>query len=210
MTRRCIIVGAGGLGREVAGLARAAGVEVVGFLDDADPDDLAARPGTLDAPLLGTIASGATRGLPVLLGVGMPAVRTAVDAALRAAGRLTAPAVVHPTAVVGPHVRLGEGTVVAAGSILTTDVEVARQVLVNLACTIGHDVTIGPLTAVMPGVNLSGGARIGARVLVGTGATVLEGVTVGDDARIGAGAVVVRDVAPGTTVVGVPARPLGA
>ena len=52
--------------------------------------------------------------------------------------------------------------------------------------------------------------RIGDRVFIGAGAKVLGGIEIGDGALIGANAVVVHDVAPGTTVVGVPARPLGA
>ena len=43
---------------------------------------------------------------------------------------------------------------------------------------------------------------------IGSGATILCGVTIGEDAMIGAGAVVTRDVAPGETVAGVPARML--
>lgn len=52
--------------------------------------------------------------------------------------------------------------------------------------------------------------RIGNRVFIGAGARVLGGITIGDDAFIGASAVVIRDVAPATTVVGIPARPVGA
>jgi maltose O-acetyltransferase len=48
---------------------------------------------------------------------------------------------------------------------------------------------------------------IGANVWIGGGAIILPGVTVGDDAIIGAGSVVTRDVPPGATVVGNPARP---
>jgi maltose O-acetyltransferase len=47
---------------------------------------------------------------------------------------------------------------------------------------------------------------IGANVLIGAAAIILPGVTVGDDAIVGAGAVVTRDVRPGATVVGNPAR----
>lgn len=55
---------------------------------------------------------------------------------------------------------------------------------------------------------------IGDDVIIGTGAIVIArpntGLSIGDGARVGAGAVVTKDVAPGQTVVGVPARPVGA
>lgn len=50
---------------------------------------------------------------------------------------------------------------------------------------------------------------IGDRTFVGAGARVLGGITLGDGATVGANAVVVRDVAAGTTVVGIPAKPVG-
>jgi acetyltransferase-like isoleucine patch superfamily enzyme len=54
-------------------------------------------------------------------------------------------------------------------------------------------------------VSLGGSVSIGARALVGIGSTVLPGLKVGDDAVVGGGAVVVRSVPAGATVVGVPA-----
>jgi serine acetyltransferase len=59
---------------------------------------------------------------------------------------------------------------------------------------------------VNPGANLAGGVKLGKRVMIGTGAQVLQYRTVGDDAIIGAGAVVTKDVSAGVTVVGVPAK----
>lgn len=50
----------------------------------------------------------------------------------------------------------------------------------------------------------------GDEVFIGAGARVLGGITIGDNAVIGANAVVIKDVAPNTTVVGIPARPVGA
>ena len=44
--------------------------------------------------------------------------------------------------------------------------------------------------------------------LIGAGAVLLPGITIGEGAMVGAGAVVTKDVAPGTTVIGNPARPL--
>ena len=70
-------------------------------------------------------------------------------------------------------------------------------------CLIFQQVTIG--TGPRPGV-----PTIGAHVDIGTGAKILGGVQIGDHAKIGANAVVVIDVPPGATAVGVPARVLEA
>jgi maltose O-acetyltransferase len=47
---------------------------------------------------------------------------------------------------------------------------------------------------------------VGAKVWIGGGAIVLPGISIGDDAIVGAGSVVTRDVRPGATVMGNPAR----
>jgi len=88
------------------------------------------------------------------------------------------------------------------------NVEVGEFAMLNFACSVGHEVRVGASSVVNPGVNLSGGVVVGERVLVGAGAVVLQYLSIGDGATIGAGAVVTHDVAPGVTVVGVPARPL--
>ncbi|WP_207210608.1 acyltransferase [Nocardioides zhouii] len=59
-------------------------------------------------------------------------------------------------------------------------------------------------------VHGTGAITIGDRVFLGQRSVVLGGVTIGDGATVGAHAVVTRDVAPGQTVVGIPARPTGA
>ena len=108
-----------------------------------------------------------------------------------------------------------------------TNIHLGAGVFLNYGCTlldvcpiyIGAETQIGPgtqiLTADHPrdpkeraaGREFGQPISIGANVWIGGGALLLPGVTVGDDAVIGAGAVVTRDVAAGSTVVGNPARP---
>lgn len=201
------IVGAGGQGRELRDLLLDLGHEVAGFLDDEAPGRIAARGHLLDAPVLGPVDLADRPELPFVLGLGWPRVRRAALERLARIGRPALPAVVHPSTVVGRHVELGPGTVVAAAGVVMTGTVLAEHVLVNYGCTVGHDVRIGRGSAVMPGASVSGDVVIGADVLIGGRAFVREGVRIGDGAVVGAGAVVLRDVPPGARVVGVPARP---
>lgn len=109
-----------------------------------------------------------------------------------------------------------------------TNISLGRGVFLNFNCCILDivEISIGDLTQIGPGVQILAAdhprdpaqrramlefgrpVRIGANVWIGGAALIMPGVTVGDDAVIGAGAVVTRDVAPGTTVVGSPARPV--
>jgi serine O-acetyltransferase len=69
---------------------------------------------------------------------------------------------------------------------------------------IRHNTTLGLAHRTQP----EGLPIIGDRVDIGVGTCILGAVTVGDDCVIGAGSIVVRDLEPGTTAVGVPARPI--
>jgi UDP-3-O-[3-hydroxymyristoyl] glucosamine N-acyltransferase len=73
---------------------------------------------------------------------------------------------------------------------------------------VAHNVTVGRHAAVIALSAIAGGARIGDRAWIAPGATVRDKQSVGADARVGIGAAVLEDVPGGSTVAGVPARPL--
>lgn len=201
---RVLVVGASGHGREVLDVVLAAGHEVLGVVDDGDPDR-----GPLDRrgiPLLGgTDVLGDQADAVVVLGLGDGVVRRTV--ATRLPHARWVPALVHPAATCGSDVALGEGTVLAAGARLTTHIVVGPHGYVGPNATIGHDAVLGAFVTVLPGATVSGNVHIGDAATIGTGANVRQGVRIGEGAVVGAGAVVVRDVDPGTTVIGVPAHP---
>lgn len=201
-----VIIGTGGMGREAQAWVRdcGRGADLVGYLDDD-----VAKHGTKVGGLF--VLGGLTwleehPDTHVVLAVARPAVRMSLLASLdRRATALTT--LVHPSALIGPRVVLGDGCIVCPGVILTTDITVGRAAILNYGAMVGHDGVIGDAVFVAPGVHLAGNVTIEARADVGIGASVIQGVTIGAGARIGAGAVVIRDVAPHVIAVGVPARP---
>jgi sugar O-acyltransferase (sialic acid O-acetyltransferase NeuD family) len=148
--------------------------------------------------------------LSVAIGIGTPPVVARVVRRLAVHQGLSFPNLVHPGTIWDePRVALGQGNVICAGNLLTTDIRFGSYNFVNLGCMIGHDVVVGDCCVVNPRACISGGVKIGNECLIGAGATILQYITIGDRAVVGAGAVVTKDVEPGTTVVGVPARATG-
>lgn len=213
MAEALLVWGGGGHGRVVADLVRAAGYAVAGYVD-RDP----ARLGETVEPgggrvvvseadfLVGAAAGRCANGADgVTLAIGDNRAR---EACLGRVPGLSAPALVHPSAVVSPSARLGRGTVVLPLAAVNAAAVLGDAVIVNTSAVVEHDCVLGDAVHVSPGAVLAGGVRVGARSWIGAGAAVVQGIRVGRDAVVGAGAVVVRDVPDGTTVVGNPARPI--
>lgn len=208
-TRDLVIVGAGGHGRELFDAVLAVNRvrptwRVLGVVDD-DPQHTD-RLERIGLELLGPIERLLELGCAYALGIGTSEVRQRLAARFDAAG-LEPATVVHPGAHLGSDVELGPGAVVFDRCTLTTHVRIGAHTHLNVGCAVQHDSVLGDAVQVSPGVFVNGDCRIGDAVFLGTGAIVTRGTTVGERARVGAGAVVLDDVAPGSTVVGVPAAP---
>ena len=146
----------------------------------------------------------------VAIGIGTPEARSTIGTQIRAEFiNLGMPPLVHPTVRLDRGTcSLGDGVLLCAGTIATVNVVLEDFSMVNLACTLGHEARIGVGSVLNPTVNISGGVVLERSVLVGTGAQILQYVKVGEETIVGAGAVVTKDVQPGMTVVGAPAKPL--
>lgn len=209
--RPLVLIGAGGLAREVLAAVRAEPDtwKPVGLLDD-DPR----RHGT------------DVDGLPVLGPV--QAVHEDVDSAVvvcvansaRPAARLDLvrrldlpserfATIVHPAAVVPAGADLGGGTVLLAGCVLTTPMRLGAHVLAMPLVLLTHDDEVEDGATLAGRATLAGAVRVGESAYIGQGALVREQVRVGARAVVGMGAVVLSDIPDGETWAGVPARPLG-
>jgi sugar O-acyltransferase (sialic acid O-acetyltransferase NeuD family) len=205
-----VVVGAGGHGREAVAIALASvrtGIRLLGVLDDGDPDLAALE--ELGVPLLGGIdwLEGARPRPAFVAAVGFPEPRRAVAGRAEMLGA-QAGFLVHPSACVGPDVRLGPGSVLWPNAVLTTRITIGRHSHINVSASVSHDCLVGDFVTVGPGARVCGAVHLDDDVWLGAGATVIQGVRVGAGATVGAGAVVVRDVHAGQVVAGVPARPL--
>ncbi|GFE58632.1 transferase [Geobacter sp. AOG1] len=204
--QKLIIIGGGGFAREVIWLARDCG-EI--WTPYAILDDNLSTHGQsfCDVPVIGAIDSWHEyMDAYFVVAVGSPRTRRKIVKRMAANGTPRFATLVHPSVMKSRYVSLGEGSIVCAGCILTTQVSIGKHAIVNLASTIGHDVSMGDFCTIAPQVAISGNVSLGDGVEVGTCATVIQGNKLGDGCFVGAGAVVSKEVAPNSLVVGTPAR----
>ena len=180
--------------------------ELLGFLDD-DPE-------RWGAAVAGTCVLGGLDRLPdlpearVVVCTGHPNDFTSKKRIVR---RLELPAeryatLIHPTAVLPASCRVGEGTVMLAGVVATTDVEIGAHVAVMPQATFTHDVRLDDFVTVGAGAGLAGTVQVREGAYLGSGCLILENRVIGPWALVGMGAIVTRDVPGGEVWAGTPAR----
>lgn len=208
--KKIVIIGAGGLGREVLATLRACNAawkewDVLGFLD-SDPKLAGSKVGGV--PVLGGddwCHRDKDGSVHYVCAIGNPKVRSRVVEKLSGTrGKFAT--IVHPEVRVPESVEIGAGTVVMAGTRFTSDAKIGSHVVLYLNCSITHDVSIGEFCMIGPGCNLAGACRLEMGVELGIGVSVLPLRRIGAWAIIGAGSVVIDDIPANSTAVGVPCR----
>lgn len=205
--KRIAIVGAGGFAREVLTLLLSiGGYEIIGFVA---PN--ASKASINGYPIIGTDEeiNRTKESLNLVIAVGDPHLKKEIR--LKYTNPLLSfPTLIHPSVIFGDKsmIIIGDGCIICAGTIITTNVAIEDFVTINLNCTVGHDARISNYCSLMPSVNIAGEVHLGSSVYLGSGSNVINQIKIGENCIIGAGAVVVDDIPSGSTAVGVPAKPI--
>lgn len=203
--KRLAILGASGHGKVVAEIAELTGWDVC-FFDDAFPSVNALAHwsvvGNTD-----DLLNDLQRFEGCFVAIGNNRIRLAKQQML-AQMDATLPVLIHPSAVVSRYAMLEAGCVVMAGAVINPFVRINRACIINTAASVDHDCVLDDGVHISPGAHLAGAVSVGPCSWVGIGASVKQCVKLGSNVVVGAGAVVVSDIADNLTVVGVPAKTL--
>jgi sugar O-acyltransferase (sialic acid O-acetyltransferase NeuD family) len=192
------IIGAGGFGREVYwSLSLIERVNTKFFVDDVywdDTDDLILPLSKFDP-----------NEFKVVIAVGDPKHRFDISQKLPKQTKYFTH--IHPNVqILGDNVEIGEGSIICAGTIITTNVKIGKHAHLNLQTTVGHDCEIGDYFTTAPGAKISGNCKIHDMVYVGTNASIKEKLTIHSLTTIGSNAAVVKSIEESGTYIGVPAK----
>jgi sugar O-acyltransferase (sialic acid O-acetyltransferase NeuD family) len=209
--KKLIIVGAGGFGREILAWIKevqtpAQGYETVCFIDD---NLQALDQYNYQGKIISRIQDYCPQeGDVLVMGIAAPPRRKLeiAESLLQKGAKFIS--LIHPSAVIGNNVRLGQGCVICQNVVMTCDILIGDFVSINVLSVIGHDASIKDGCTLYPFVSVNGFARVGKGVSIGSHGCILPGSVIGDFATVGAGSVVLKYVKPGSTVLGVPSKML--
>lgn len=205
-----VIIGAGGFGREVAWLVDDINEvnkewNLLGFIDDNEENHGNELNGY---KILGGFKYLNNKdNIYYVCAVGNAKTRKKIVEEKCSQYNIKPATLIHPSVIMSKEYNeIGEGCIICAGSIITVNARISNHIIINLDCTIGHDVVMNDYITVYPSVNISGNCNIGETSEIGTGTQIIQGKSIGDSTIIGAGSVVVKNIEGNCTAVGVPAK----
>jgi sugar O-acyltransferase (sialic acid O-acetyltransferase NeuD family) len=203
MKDKLIIIGASGHGKVVADIAiKMNKWQSIAFLDD--DESIKASMGlevignTADAFIYKDEAD-------FFVAIGSNTAREKILEKLIEQG-LNVVSLIHPNAVIGTDVEIGIGTAVMAGVVINSSSRIGKGCIINTSSSLDHDNVIEDYVHISPGVRTAGTLRVGKGSWLGIGSIVSNNVNICSGCKVGAGAVVVKDITEPGTYVGVPVR----
>lgn len=145
----------------------------------------------------------------IFIAIGDPYVRWNVHNELKyLAGfkRMIAKSILGANITMHATSHIGEGSILCAKTVVTTECSIGKFTIVNQLCSIGHDCIIGDYTTISPNCTISGKTNIGSFCFLGSGVTTAPGVKIGNNCVIGANSFISKDVPDNSFVVGTPGK----
>lgn len=207
MSKKIIIVGAGGMGREVLQWIKDINKvshewDIIGFIDD-NTDALDGK--ECDYSVIGRISDWEVKDDEYfVMGIAGPAAKEMVADSLKSRGAKFA-TLIHPRARIGEFNEIGEGTVIYPDASMSVNVKVGNFVTL-LGSTVGHDAVIEDYVSIMGNCNINGNVRVGRSAFLGCQTVTVPGRKIGEKAYVSAGSVVMTNVRANTKVMGNPAK----
>ena len=203
------ILGAGGLGREIAAWNTLTNnpIPILGFIDDnAQNLNHEIRVGKHNYPIISlSTAISDFKNHKFIPAISNPHLKQELIEQLSNGG-LVLSRYIHDTSFIAPDVVISEGVIICPQVSISTNVIIGKSVLLNVGTRIGHDCKIGDFTSVLGGNLINGDVTIGNKCLIGAGAVIRPGKIIENSSVVGIGSVVIRNVKEGTTVFGNPAQ----
>lgn len=203
MKNKLIIIGASGHGKVVADIAiKMNKWQSIAFLDDDESIKT-----SMELEVIGKTADAFTykEEADFFVAIGNNATREKVQEKLIEEG-LNVVSLIHPNSVIGTDVEIGIGSVVMAGVVINSSSRIGKGCIVNTSSSLDHDNVIKDYVHISPGVMTAGSVEIGKSTWLGIGSVVINNVNICSGCKVGAGAVVVKDITEPGTYVGVPVR----
>ena len=192
---RLIIIGASGHGKVIADIALRNGYTDIVFLDDNENIKECAG-----FPVIGVTSEAPFLDGDKIVAIGNEETREKIQSEIETV------TLIHPNAVIGRRVKVGEGSVIMAGAVINPGAKICRGVIVNTCSSVDHDCVLKDFCHIGVGAHLAGTVIVGETSFVGVGTAVINNITIGDGVTVGAGAAVVKNLTETGTYVGVPAR----
>lgn len=205
MPENIIIVGAGGLGREVAGWMSSEifGPRIKGFLSD-NPRILDNY--SIDYPIIGSIDDYVVQEDDVfIMAIGDIGPKKEISNKLISRGAKFK-TFIHHTAIVEKTAKIGTGCVVGPFCLISDHVVLDDFVLFGFYASCGHDAKVGKYGVLSPYSTVNGFTVLGDEVFMGTHSSVVARTKVGSNSKISSGTAVMYEVPENCFVVGVPGK----
>lgn len=188
-----IIIGSGGLGREIASLFLHSHVKekyhFLGFIDDYKEKGSIVN----GQKVLGNIEWLIKEKPCVHIIIGFSHLQHRLQLINRLQDQsFLFPTIIHPDAIlIDPtHIKIGDGSIIFPYAILTTNITIGKNVIVHIGAKIHHDTVIHDNCILMPNVAITGGATIGNHVFLGTGTICPAPITISDNTVVQAGSII--------------------